>query len=118
MILNVTEGQKQLIESQGYMVIQFKKWYRDVEPIITTFCNRIVDTVNLIITFLQDMAFKIAQAIEPVIKFGIEVMEKFKDDDDFYEIETVKYPFIRSIGHKYEPRYNNKVIYHRCRDRS
>ena len=28
MVLNVTEEQKKLIESQGYMVVEFKLWFR------------------------------------------------------------------------------------------
>lgn len=117
MILNVTEEQKQLIESQGYMVVQLKKWCRDIEPILKQCIDKFVDSFNLIFTFLQDMYLKVCQCVEPLVEFGIEVIDEFKLNDEFYDIETVKFPFIRSIGCKYEPNISNRVIYHRCRDR-
>lgn len=117
MILNVTEEQKQLIESQGYMVVQFKKWCKDIEPILITFCNRIIDEIELIVTFLKEMSWKVIQVADKILEFGIDIMDKFKPDDDFYIAKTEKFPFIRSIGRKYEPNISNRVIYHRCRDR-
>lgn len=113
MILNVTEEQKRCIESHGHMVIEFKKWCRDI-------CVRIVDVWNAIIFYLQQFVErvvipcidKLANDIEKIFTLS----NRFIDEADLY-VERRKYPFVRSLGRKYRPNLSNKVVYHRCRDR-
>ena len=45
MLITVTEEQKRVIESQGYMVIQYKKWCYDNFPRFESIANTIRDTV-------------------------------------------------------------------------
>lgn len=53
MVLNVTEKQKKLIESQGYMVVEFKLWYRKLGEMLIDYVRRWIDTWKAIILFLQ-----------------------------------------------------------------
>ena len=64
MILNVTEEQKKVIESQGYMVIEFKLWYRKLGEMLIDYVRRWIDTWKAIMLFLQE---KIAKAVETLI---------------------------------------------------
>ena len=113
MVLNVTEEQKKVIEEHGHMVIEFKKWCRDISV-------RITDVWNAIIFYLQ-------QFVERVV---IPCLDKLLDDckeifttcvrffnKDVSCSKRLKYPFIRSLGREYQPNFSYKVIYHRCRDR-
>lgn len=44
MALNVTNEQKKVIESQGFMVVEFKLWYRKLGEILLEYTQRIIDT--------------------------------------------------------------------------
>lgn len=117
MILNVTNEQKKLIESQGFMVVEFKLWYRKLGEMLLEYAQRIIDTRKATILFIQEKmnrAFDTLKDFADKIKPYIEEMQELQEFE--YE-ERPKYPFIRSIGKKYRPNFNNKVVYHRCRDR-
>lgn len=118
MILNVTNEQKKLIESQGFMVVEFKLWYRKLGKMLLEYAERMIDTRKAIVLFLQDRMLKAFESLANLterISQELESISKFYDYN-LYE-ERPKYPFIRSIGKEYKPNFNNKVVYHRCRDR-
>ena len=53
MVLNVTEEQKKLIESQGYMVVEFKAWFRKLWEMLIDYVRIWIDTWKAIALFLQ-----------------------------------------------------------------
>lgn len=121
MILNVTEEQKKLIESQSYMVVEFKlrckKLYERLEEIL----QRAIDGEREAILFLQDMAFRTFDSLRELEGWLLEKYKPYIEDlipklDFDYEPHR-KYPFVRTLGRKYQPNFSYKVIYHRCRDR-
>ena len=44
MILNVSEEQKKIIESQGYMVVEFKLWCRKLHKTLLEYAKIVIDT--------------------------------------------------------------------------
>lgn len=52
MILNVTEEQKKLIESKGYMVVEFKAWYIKLGNMLIDYARRVIDAWEAIMLFL------------------------------------------------------------------
>lgn len=118
MILNVTNEQKKLIESQGFMVIEFKLWYRKLGEMLLKYTPKIIDTWKAIVLFLQDKTLK---AFESLANLAERMSQELESCSKFYDYnlyeERPKYPFIRFIGKEYRPNFNNKVVYHRCRDR-
>lgn len=121
MILSVTEEQKKVIESQGYMVVQFKLWCKKMIERFAEAFQKFIDGMKEVIPFLQDMmsrAFdsvkeisgRISQELKPYI-------EDLKTECNFDYGPRKKYPFVRSLGRKYQPNFSYKLIYHRCRDR-
>ena len=118
MILNVTEEQKNVIESQGYMVVEFKLWYRKLGEILIDYVRRWINTWKAIILFLQE---KIAKAVEILIDFSERLLAEFKPYAEQLEYvnsrEHREYEFVRSLCKTYRLNLSKKVIYHRCRDR-
>ena len=118
MIINVTEEQKKLIESQGCMVVEFKAWYKKMDELLAEYAKRMLDTWSAIITFLQGQVFKLFDSLKDLAeRLALEFKPCIGRIEDIDFIEKPKYPFIRSIGIEYQPYFRNKVIYHRCRDR-
>lgn len=118
MVLNVTEEQKKLIESQGYMVVEFKLWYKKLLDFAWKWGVRIIDTWKAIISFLQEMAFKAFEPFKDLVeRFSLEFKQLSERLEDIDYSEKQKYPFVRSLGRKYQPNFSHRVIYHRCRDR-
>lgn len=120
MVINVTEQQKKVIESQGYMVIEFKAWVEKMLEWFRKWSGVVLDIWNMILDFLEQM--KILRHCEKAVKeFAVclELLVKPIDNlkIDCFKEPKVKYPFIRSIGMKCQPNFSNKVVYHRCRDR-
>lgn len=121
MVANITEEQKRLIESQGYMVVEFKAWYKKLADFAWELGVHIIDTWKAIISFLQEKVFKAFDCLKDMAeRFALEFkpyIEKIEDNFcEGYKAER-KYSFVRNLGKKYEPRYMQTVIYHRCRDR-
>ena len=118
MIMNVTEEQKKLLESQGYMVVEFKSWYSKLGSMLIDYVRRAIDTWKAIILFLQE---KIAKAVETLIDFSERLLEEFKPYVEQLEYvnrrEHREYEFVRSLCKTYRLNLSKKVIYHRCRDR-
>ena len=122
MILNVTEEQKKVIESQDYMVVEFKAWAKKVIERLAEWTNQVVDTFRLIVGFIQETAFK---CVEKLREFNFSLIEKWEPVARYLDEQgivlnyepKVKYPFVRSVGRTYRPNFSNRVIYHRCRDR-
>lgn len=115
MILNITEEQKKVIEEHGHMVIEFKKWCRDI-------AGRITDVWNAIMFYLQQFVERVIvpcldRLVDAVKKAFIIFEERFIDKAkaNLYA-ERQKYPFVRRIGDKYKPRYSQSVYLHRCRN--
>ena len=118
MILNVTEEQKKLIESQGYMVVEFKLWYRKLGEMLIDYVRRVIDTWKAIMLFLQE---KIAKAVETLIDLSERLLAEFKPYVEQLEYENRRehreYEFVRSLCKIYRLNLSKKVVYHRCRDR-
>ena len=117
MILNVTEEQKKLIESQGYMVVEFKLWYRKLVEMLIDYVRRWIDTWKAIVLFLQE---KIAKAVDTLICFSERLLAEFKPYVEQLELlnskEHIEYEFVRSLCKTYRLNLSKKVIYHRRRD--
>ena len=109
----MTNEQKKVIESQDFMVVEFKLWYQKLGEIISK-----VDTWKAIMMFIQEKMNSVFDTLKDFadkIKPYIEELQEFEYEDEYEE--RPKYPFVRSIGKEYRPNFNNKVVYHRCRDR-
>ena len=121
MVINVTEQQKNVIESQGYMVVEFKAWAKRFFEWSNK--RQIIDTWNLVMNFLVQKAREAALNLAEVfadIKEKLEPMIEVLDDlgkERFDYEPRRKYLFVRSLGRKYKPNFSYRVIYHRCRDR-
>lgn len=44
MVLNVSEEQKMVIESKGYMVVEFKLWCRKLGEMLLEYDAKVIDT--------------------------------------------------------------------------
>lgn len=118
MILNVTEEQKKLLESQGYMVVEFKLCFRKLGEMLIDYVRRWIDTWKAMVLFLQEKIFEVYNTLDGLVeRLCIELKPYVDRLKDVYCEERKKYPFIRSLGRKYQPNFSYKVIYHRCRDR-
>lgn len=123
MIVNVTEEQKRVIESQGFMVIEYKKWCYDLEPLFKGLGMGVIEFCRKVFLFFEDMARKINKVMISLADSFAEIEMRLKDAfefigrEDFYIDDRLKYKFVRSIGNIRELHFDNRVIYHRCRDR-
>ena len=119
MVLNVTEEQKKIIESQGHMVIEFKLWCKKLMERMEVAFRILVDNMKKFFLFLQDMTSRAFDDIKDRVSRFVEELRPLIDKlEPEYDYEPRrKYPFVRSIGRKYQPNFSNRVIYHRCRDR-
>ena len=117
-ILNVTEEQKKLIESQGYMVVEFKAWYRKLGNMLIDYARRVIDTWKAIMLFLQE---KVLKAYESILDLSerlfVELKPYVEQLEHVNSKENVEYEFVRSLCKTYRLNLSKKVIYHRCRDR-
>lgn len=114
MALNVSEDQKKVIESQGYMVVEFKLWCRKLGKMILEYTEKAIDTWRAIVLFIQEQAIK---HIKDFVEQLSNELEPYMDFLDYMNCEKKKYLFVRSLGRAYEANVRGKVIYHRCRDR-
>ena len=118
MILNVTEEQKKLIESQGYMVVEFKLWYRKLGEMLIDYVRRWIDTWKAIMLFLQEKVFNV---YDTIIDFSERLLMEFKPYVEQLELlnskEHIEYEFVRTLCKTYRLNLSKKVVYHRCRDR-
>ena len=117
MVLNVSEEQKMVIESKGYMVVEFKLWYRKLGETIFEYAAKVIDTWRAIILFLQECAIKAFKHIKDFIQQISNDLAPYMKQLEYADREKEKYPFVRSIGRTYGANVSRKVIYHRCRDR-
>lgn len=117
MVLNVSEEQKKVIESQGYMVVEFKLWYRKLGEMLLEYAVKVIDTWRAIILFSQECAIKAFKHIKDFIQQISNELEPYVKQLEHADCEKGKYPFVRSLGRAYEANVRRKVIYHRCRDR-
>lgn len=121
MIINITEEQKKVIESQDYMVIEFKLWANKSMTLMHSlgFENE-MDTYRLLMAFFSyKFTIGITKKLEEIGVWLTDALKPLLDAfslDDIYIESKDKYPFIRSLGRKYEVRYRKPVIYHRCRN--
>ena len=118
MVLNVTEEQKKVIESQGYMVVEFKLWYRKLGEMLIDYVRKWIDTWKAIVLFLQE---KIAKVVDTLIDLSERLLDELKPYveqlEDVNRREHREYEFVRSLFKTYRLNLSKKVIYHRCRDR-
>lgn len=118
MILNITEQQKKLIESQGYMVIEFKLWFRKLGKMLIDYVRRWIDTWKAIMLFMQE---KITKVVDTLVDFSEWMSTELKPYVEQLEYvnrrEHREHEFVRSLRKTYRLNLSKKVIYHRCRDR-
>ena len=118
MVMNVTEEQKKVIESQGYMVVEFKARFRKFGEMLIDYVRRQIDTWKAIMLFMQE---KIAKAVDTLICFSERLLMEFKPYVEQLELlnskEHIEYEFVRSLCKTYRLNLSKKVIYHRCMDR-
>lgn len=117
MILNISEEQKKIIESQGYMVVEFKLWCRKLGKMILEYAEKVIDTWRAIVLFIQEQAIKAFKHIKDFVEQLSNELEPYMGSLDYMDCEKKKYLFVRSLGRAYEANGRGKVIYHRCRDR-
>ena len=117
MILNVSEEQKKIIESQGYMVVEFKLWCRKLHKTLLKYAKIVIDTWRAIILFLQECAIKAFKHIKDFVEQLSNELEPYMNSLDYMDCEKKKYLFVRSLGRAYEANVRRKVFYHRCRER-
>lgn len=117
MILNVSEEQKKIIESQGYMVVEFKLWYRKLGKMILEYAEKVIDTWRAIVLFIQEQAIKAFKHIKDFVERISNDLAPYMKQLEHIDREKEKYPFVRSLGRVHEVNVIRKVIYHRCRDR-
>ena len=68
MDLNVSEDQKKVIELQGYMVVEFKLWYRKLGEMILEYAVKVIDTWKAIVLFIQEQAIKAFKHIKDFVE--------------------------------------------------
>ena len=117
MALNVSEDQKKVIKSQGYMVVEFKLWYRKLGKIILEYAVKVIDTWRAVILFLQEQVTKAFRHIKEFVDQISNESEPYAKQLKYAYRKKDKYPFVRSHGKTYKVDVSRKVIYHRCRDR-
>lgn len=120
MIINVTDKEKLIIEAHGYMVVQYKKFCTDVEPILNHFVNHVVDENERLILFFQHTLFKIMESMQPVFGLLLESCKELQRTTEAYRQEyscRKTIPYCKDICKKHNQNFRHKVIYHRCRDR-
>lgn len=117
MDLNVSEDQKKVIELQGYMVVEFKLWYRKLGEMILEYAVKVIDTWKAIVLFIQEQAIKAFKHIKDFVEPLSNESEPYMNSLDYMNCEKKKYLFVRSLGRTYEANVRRKVFYHRCRDR-
>lgn len=113
-MIAVTDEQKRVIESQGFMVIEFKLWCN--KKLADVF-HGIYDVWNSIKMFLQSKIFEafnkavkhLAERINTALKSCIQQI------CDLNSIEKPKFQFVRTLGTKYSFAYKRVTIYH-CRN--
>ena len=95
MALNVTNEQKKVIESQGFMVVEFKLWYRKLGEILLEYTQRIIDTWKAIMLFIQEKmnrVFDMLKDFADTIKPYVEELQEFEHE------ERPKYPLFVQLG--------------------
>lgn len=117
MILNVSEEQKKIIESQGYMVVEFKLWCRKLGKMILEYAEKVIDNWKAIFLFIQEQEIKAFKHIKDFVEQLSNELEPYMNSLDYMDCEKKKYLFVRSLGRAYEANVSRKVVYHRCRDR-
>ena len=118
MVLNVSEEQKMVIESKGYMVVEFKLWYRKLGKMLLEYAAKVIDTWRATILFLQEQAIKAFKHIKDFVERISNDLAPYMKQLERADCKKDKYPFVRSLGKTYKVNVSRKVIYHRCRDRS
>ena len=116
MILNISEEQKKIIESQGYMVVEFKLWCRKLGKMILEYIEKAIDTWRAIALFIQEQAIKAFKHIKDFAEKLSNELEAYMSSLDYMDCEKKKYLFVRLLGRAYKANVRRKVIYHRCRD--
>lgn len=111
-MISITEEQKKVIESQGFMVVEFKLWCKKLTDVV----HRICDTWSAIIVFLQDKISKAFESINCLAeRIEMELRPFINQLCELDSIEKPKFQFVRVLGTKYRCDYARVTIYH-CRN--
>lgn len=111
-MITITDKQKRMIESQGFMVVEFKLWCKKLQSVMADAIHRLSDVYNAIILFLQD---KMLRAFESIHSLAERISMELKSCIDREHRAIANYPFIKKLGNKYKCNYVPVTIYH-CRN--
>ena len=98
MVLNVTEEQKNVIESQGYMVVEFKLWFRKLGSMLIDYARRAIDTWEAIILFLQEKIVKAFDVVRCSLEMICDKIIPYIEQLDYVYVDYDKRKNIRLCG--------------------
>lgn len=112
----ITEVQKRVIESQGFMVVDFKLWCKKIQNVITAGIHTLCNMWEAMVVFLQD---KMCNAFDSIIQVAQRISEELRPYiykiRDLDNIQKPKFQLVKKIGQKYRCEYTRVTIYH-CRN--
>lgn len=111
-MIMITDEQKRMIESQGFMVVEFKLWCKKLQFVMADAIHRLYDVCNAVILFLQD---KMLKAFESIHSLAERINMESKPCIYREHRARANYPFIKKLGNKYKCDYVSVTIYH-CRN--
>lgn len=115
-MVTITEEQKRVIESQGFMVVDFKLWCKKIQNVITAGIHTLCNIWEAIVVFLQH---KTCNAFDSMIQVVQRISEELRPYiykiRDLYDIQKPKFQLVKKIGQKYRCEYTRVTIYH-CRN--
>lgn len=109
-----TEEMKQVIESHGMMVIEFKKKVRDGIIIITEVANKIVAIIRACMDKWFDFGIRLFEKTKDFVEQFQEIID-FEPSLSFWLINGEKFHFVRKIDNGYRVFLKRRVPVH-CRN--
>ena len=96
MVLNVTEEQKKLRESEGYMGVGVGWWVRKRGEVLIDYVRGWIDTWKAIVLFLQEKMFKAFDTFEDLAeRISMELKPYVEQLEYVNRIEHREYEFVR-----------------------
>lgn len=78
---------EKLIESQGFMVVEFKLWYRKLGEMILEYAVKVIDTWKAIVLFIQEQAIKAFKHIKDFVEQLSNELEPYMNSLDYMDCE-------------------------------
>ena len=111
-MISITDKQKKIIESRGFMVVEFKLWCEK----LTDAVHGLRDTWSAIIAFLQDKMLKAFESLNYLAeRIEMELRPFTNQLCKVGSIEKPEFQFVRMLGTEYRCDYTRVTIYH-CRN--